>query len=305
MAENTGNSENTGDQFLDDVANSVMDDSNFFDDLEESVNGVIADPADSPPVDQVTPDLPTTPQETAEEQAPDSAAINKVDWDSEDNPYKKRYADSSRENNRNQKIIQENQQYSAIIDVMKKDPGLVDNVRTYLEGGTTKSAKEEMNLGEDFVFDADEAFGDPGSKSAQVFNRVVDRIVDAKINQSEQKVAGVMQQESKKREQGEAAKKWMKENNMSEKDFSAMMEKANAHTISYDDINLILNKDRFAKNVASEQKKAVERQVENVRKATTPSVSATANADAAAITEEDQIFSSLLSMEKDEGLFDS
>ena len=305
MAENTGNSERTEDQFLDEVANSVMDDSNFFDDLEESVNGVIADPADSPPVEQVTPDLPTTPQETAEEQAPDSAAINKVDWDSDENPYKKRYADSSRENNRNQKIIQENQQYSAIIDVMKKDPGLVDNVRTYLEGGTTKSAKEEMNLGEDFVFDADEAFGDPSSKSAQVFNRVVDRIVDAKINQSEQKVAGVMQQESRKREQGEAAKKWMKENNMSEKEFSAMMEKANAHTISYDDINLILNKDRFAKNVASEQKKAVERQVENVRKATTPSVSATANADAAAITEEDQIFSSLLSMEKDEGLFDS
>ena len=306
MAENTGNSEGTGADFLDEVADSVMDDSNFFDNLEESVNGVIADPADTPPVEQVTPASETTPVATAPEvvETPDSPAIDKVDWDSESNPYKKRYADSSRENTKNQDVLRENERYGAIIDVMKKDPGLVDNVRNYLEGNT-KSAKEELNLDDDFVFDADDAFGDPNSKSAQVFSNVVNRIVDQKVSQSENKVANVMQQETQKRNQGELAKKWWKDNDMSKEDFSTMMQKANAHTISYDDINLILNKDRYAKNVASNQKKEVEKQVQNVRAAATPSVSASGNVDTSAITEEDQVFSALLGMEKDEGLFDS
>ena len=78
MAENTGNSEGTGADFLDEVADSVMDDSNFFDNLEESVNGVIADPADTPPVEQVTPASETTPVATAPEvvETPDSPAID-------------------------------------------------------------------------------------------------------------------------------------------------------------------------------------------------------------------------------------
>ena len=306
MAENTGNSEETGADFLDEVADSVMDDSNFFDNLEESVNGIIADPADTPPVEQVTQASETTPVATAPEvvETPDSPAIDKVDWDSESNPYKKRYADSSRENTKNQDSLRENEKYGAIIDVMKKDPGLVNNVRDYLEG-SQKSAKDELGLGEDFVFDADDAFGDPNSKSAQVFSNVVNKIVDQKVSHSENRVANAMEQESKTRNQGELAKKWCSENDMSKEDFSKMMSKANAHTISYDDINLILNKDRYAKNIASNQKKAVEKQVQNVRAVATPSVSASGNVDTSAITEEDQVFGALLGMEKDEGLFDS
>jgi len=302
MAENTGNSQITDDALMDEVANSVMDDSNFFDDLEESVNGTIADPGtDAPQRDeQVTRE--TTPQQVA----PDSVETDTVDWDSDANPYKKRYADSSRENTKNQEYIQDNQKYNAILDVMKKDPGLVDNVRQYLQnGGKPQSMKDALNLDEDFIFDPDEAFSDPNSKSAAVFSNAVNRMVDAKIKNTENKVANAMQADNTARNQRTAAKKWMKDNNMSEKNFADMMNKANAHTISYDDINLILNKDKFAKNVASNSKKDIQSQVKAARANATPNVVAGGNADTTELTVEDQIFDSLKNLDAGDTLFDS
>ena len=114
-----------------------------------------------------------------------------------------------------------------------------------------------------------------------------------------------MTAEAKSRDQRGAAKNWMKENNMSEGDFATMMNEANKHTISYDDINLILNKDRFAKNVASNTKKDVAKQVQNVRDASIPAVAAAGSADVSDLTTEDKIFDSLLNLDSNDNLFDS
>ena len=305
MAEKVTQTEQTKD-FMDEVADAVMDDSSgFFEELEQSVNGAIADPvAGDPQEEKVTQDLEATQVEKVANQDSNEEKIV-VDWDSDDNPYKKRYADSSRENNKNQQILKENEKYSAILNVMKKDPGLVDNVRQYLEKGPARTPKEQLGLDDDFIFDADEAFSDPNSKSAQVFSRVVNQIVDRKVANTENKVAEAMQQESAARTKRAQAKAWMKKNNMSEKEFAQMMDRAQKHQITYDDMNLILNKDKFAKNVASSQKKQVAEQIKNVQESSTPSVAGTGSVDTDEQSTEDKIFNSLLSLDNKNSLFDS
>ena len=301
---------NKDDNFLDDVAASVMSDSgDFFDNLEQSVNGLVADPGTgAPPMqEEVTQDLKVEGDEPNANVNPDSVEDKTVDidWDSDSNPYKKRYTDSSRENSKNQEMIKENEQYSAILNVMKKDPNLVTHVRDYLENGPKRSPKEQLGLSEDFVFDPDDAFGDPNSQSAQVFERVVNKIVDQKVSNTEQKVANAMKADQTSRQNRALARQWMEKNGMSEQEFAAMMDKADKHQISYDDINLILNKDKFAKNVASNQKKQVAEQIENVRKSTTPAVSSTASVDATEISVEDKIFDSLRNLDTQDNLFES
>tara|TARA_Y100001973_G_scaffold28904_2_gene43584 strand:+ start:1478 stop:2404 length:927 start_codon:yes stop_codon:yes gene_type:complete len=300
---------NTEDNFLDDVANAVMSDSgDFFENLDQSVNGVIADPGTGAPQDnRVTQDLSTEAEKPQDSVNPDSERTKTVDidWDSDDNPYKKRYADSSRENTKNQQALEENQQYNAIINVMKKDPNLVETVRDYLENGPKRSPKEQLGLSEDFIFDPEDAFGNPNSESAQVFEKVVNRIVDQKTQQTESKMANAMKAENDARTKRALANKWMQENNMSEEEFATMMDKANKHEISYDDINLILNKDKFAKKVASNQKKDVAQQIANVRKSATPQVSGTGSVDATEISVEDKIFDSLRNLDSQDNLFDS
>ena len=293
------------DDFLDGVADAVMGDSDdFFDNLEQSVNGIIADPATGDPQQpQVTQDsMPAT----TEQVTPDSEETKnvEVDWDSDNNPYKKRYQDSSRENTKNYKALKENEQYNAIINVMKKDPGLINHVRGYLENGG-QPTNNDLGIDEDFVFDPDEAFSDPNSKSSQVFNRAVNNIVQQKVGESEAKIANAMKAEQAAKVKRAGARAFMKKSGMSESEFATMMDKANKHTISYDDINLILNKDKFAKNVASDSKKEVAKQIANVQRSSTPAVAGKGGADTPNISEEDRIFDSLISMEKNNNLFDS
>tara|TARA_R110002012_G_scaffold272092_3_gene457549 strand:- start:921 stop:1835 length:915 start_codon:yes stop_codon:yes gene_type:complete len=303
MTEKVTQTEQTND-FMDDVANAVMDDSSgFFEELEQSVNGTIADPGTGDPQEkQVTQDL-EAPKEVAENQDSNKDK-DVVDWEDEGNPYKKRYADSTRENSKNQQVLRENEKYNAILNVMKKDPGLVDNVRQYLEKGPSQSPKEQLGLDEDFIFDPDEAFTDPNSKSAQVFSNVVNRIVDRKVQATENKVATAMQEDTAARQKRAEARTWMKKNNMTEKEFAKMMDQAQKHQISYDDMNLILNKDKFAKNVAANEKKQVAEQIKNVQASSTPSIAAQGSADNTNISTEDKIFNSLLGLDNNDNLFE-
>ena len=271
---------------VNDVMASGSDD--YFEQLEKQVNGGIYE--DTQKEEQVTPDQPQVEVQDSME-GTDSAA----DWESDDNPYKKRYSDSSRENAKNQKMIEDNSQYNALIDVMKKDPGLLDTVKGYLETG----GQVKQNLPEDFIFDPDEAFQDPNSTSAKVFTNAVQGIVNNAVSKSTQAMGNRMEAEKVAEQNNREAEAWMKANNMSKEDFAVMMDKASSHTISYDDINLILNKDTVKKNVARGTKKVVIKQMKNVRK-TPNTVSATGSADTTDITEDDQVFNAIKGLDTDD-----
>ena len=287
MEDNKGNS----DDFFDQVAEKVSDSGDFFEDLEQQVNPAIYDDKED---NSVTKEQ-VTPEATAH---PDSDDERGIDWDSDDNPYKKRYSDSSREAQNWKGQAESNKQYDAIINVMKKDPGLIDTVQNYLENGGQKTS-----LPEDFIFDPDEAMTDPNSTSAKVFRDQVERIVSQRVGQTEKQMNDKMTQAENVRQTKAEARKWMKSKGMSEEEFASMMAKADQHTISYDDIYTILNQDKIKKNVSKSTKKDMMRQMESVRQAPT-TASGTGSADAEGITEDDRIFDYIKSVNND-NLFDS
>jgi hypothetical protein len=291
MSKNQGNSEEQ--QTVDAVMNA--DSGNFFDDLEKNVNSVV--------YDDVQDDSATSEQVTSVESGQNSDASKGVDWDSDDNPYKKRYSDSSREAQKLAQTNKDNEQYGAIINVMKKDPKLIETVQDYLQnGGQPQSVKEQYKLGDDFVFDPDDAFSNPQSQSAQVFDRVVEKIVDRKVQQAENNMSNKIQQTEADRGKRAEARQWMKNNNMTEKEFASMMDKADKHKITYDDINLILNKDRVQQNVANSTKKQMAEQMKNAR--TVPQTASAVNsAETGEVAVEDQIFNAMKGLDSTDNLF--
>ena len=302
--ENEGNSENT---FFDDVAEGVMSDSDFFEDLEQSANGAIYDDgaidSTEDTTNKVTPEVQPPPM--AEEVNEDSAISGGIDWDSDSNPYKKRYSDSSREAQNLKTKVDDDAQYSAIIDVMKQDPALIDKVRSHINGEQPKNIREALNVPEDFVFDADEAFSDPNSPSAKLFNAAVDSKVQGQIAASEQKVVNSIANEKAEAANKADAERWMNDNKMSSDDFTTMMDKASNHKISYDDINLILNGANVKKNVAKQAKSSVTKQMANARKNAPPTASHTGSVNTGDISEDDRIFDALKNLDEGNNLFDS
>ena len=280
-----------------DVQDAVMnaDSGSFFDDLEKQVNKGIYDEVDI---------SNTTAKEQATPLSKEVSKSNGIDYESDDNPYKKRYSDSSREAQKLSEAAKDNAQYDAIINVMKKDPRLVDTVKDYLEHGPKeKSLKEEIGIPDDFVFDPDDAFSDPKSPSAQVFDRAVDRVVNDRLKHTETKVAKTLSARDAKAKTRDEAYKWMTENNVSEGEFEDMMKKATNYKIGYDDIFFLLNKDKVKNNISKSTKQGMAEQMKNVR-SIPQTASGTGSADVSDITEEDRIFNNIKNMDSN-GLFDS
>lgn len=91
---------------------------------------------------------------------------------------RKRYEDSSREGKRLAQQLREIEPLMPLINALQNDDGLLKVVSSYLQGGDTpkgKSVKEALSLGDDFVFDVDEALDNPDSKSAKALNALVEQ----------------------------------------------------------------------------------------------------------------------------------
>ena len=177
---------------------------------------------------------------------------------------------------------------------MKNDSGLVEHVRNYLvEGGQpAKSIQEELNLGEDFQFDQQEAMTDPESDSAKLMNAHVDSLV-------QQRVGEMVSTEQSRAQQIYAAKQaeqkeleFKQKHNMSDEDFANFKEQAKNHIMTLDDIATILNKDTTAKNVASSTKKEMLNQMKNVRNM--PTSASGANSQGTVVSEDRNVFDSIL-----------
>ena len=256
-----GNSE----QVVEEVMDTIVEDSNadFFDALETQVNGAIQDaPAEQaevqePVSEQVTPEMDTSPREVP--QTPS------LDWDDEGNPYKVRYSDSTREA---QKLKAENNKlkpYESLINVLEQDAELVNVVRDYLDKGTKPNMKESLNLGDDFVFDMDEAISDPNSKSAQVFNSYVDRVASKRVSETISTERQKAKQAAQKRNLQSQTKKFVKANEMNEGQFKELSAWAQTHQLSWDDIHYLKNRDKANTKIANNSKQQVLDQMKNVK----------------------------------------
>ena len=255
----------------------------FFNDLENQVNGGIIDETaevtqqNISGSEQVTHNTQNVGSENVD--LPASAG---TDW-------KKRYEDSSREAVRLSEQYKNVEPFVPVLEAMKNDSGLVDHVRDYLKNGgkPAKSVQEQLGLGEDFVFDAND-ITDPDSDSAKVMNAHVDTMVKQRVGQmlsAEKKRAQQIQQVQARASE---EREFMKKHNMSETDFTTFKEKAQQHVMTLDDVNYLLNRNQNNTNVANSTKADMLNQMKNVRNM--PTSASGANSQGTQRSESDEVF---------------
>ena len=254
-----GNSE----QVVEEVMDTMVEDSNadFFDALETQVNGAIQDA----PAEQAEVQEPVSEQVTPEVDSSSREVPQTPNWEDESNPYKVRYSDSTREAQRIKAKNDKLEPYESLIGVLEQDAELVDIVRGYLDKGTKPDMKQSLDLGDDFVFDMDEAISDPNSKSAQVFNTIVDKRADQKAGDRIAAERQKAQQAAQKRNMQSQTKQFVDANKMSKDEFSELSKWAQTHQLSWDDINYLKNRDKANAKIANNSKQQVLDQMKNVQ----------------------------------------
>lgn len=277
------------DQFEDTFAKGSEGDE-FFNALDKNVNGAIIDEK----IPQATRQESSDPEQATHSTQEDGSN----QWDDDNNPYKKRYSDSSREAVNLKGQLKELEPFVPVLEAMKKDSGLVDHVRDYLVNGgqPAKTIQEKLNLGEDFMFDQSEAMSDPDSDSAKLMNAHVDSIVQqrvgAMLQAEKQQSAKIQQARARKSEELE----FMKRNNMTEDQFADFKNKAKSHRMTLDDVNYLLNRDKVAQNTANATKADMMNQMKNVRNMPT-SASGVNSAGKPKKSQEDRVFDAMLGMD--------
>ena len=252
-----GNSE----QVVEEVMDTMVEDSNadFFDALETQVNGAIqdapAEQAQEPVSDQVTPEVDSSSREVPQNS----------NWEDESNPYKVRYSDSTREAQRMKAKNDKLEPYESLINVLEQDAELVNVVRDYLDKGTKPNVKESLDLGDDFVFDMDEAISDSSSKSAQVLNTYVDRVAEKRVSDTISAERQKAQQAAQKRNLQSQTKQFVDANKMNKDEFSDLSKWAQTHQLSWEDIYFLKNRDKANAKIANNSKQQVLDQMKNVQ----------------------------------------
>ena len=223
---------------------SEDDSGDFFSALDQSINGEIIEPSQS-----TSDNSDNTQMSPSEVQQQD------------DDVLQKRYSDSSREAQRLNGKLKEIEPYMPILDAMREDPNLITHVRDYFEGGgqTPQKMANQLELPEDFTFDAEDAFSTPDSDSAKVLGATVDGIVQQRLGQA---LKG--QQSENKRLAKETA--FRQTHEMSDEQWSTFVDFAKSKSLELDDIYYLMNRknrdtqiaDNTRQQVASQMRKSQE-----------------------------------------------
>jgi hypothetical protein len=264
----------------------VADSGDFFESLDREVNGMILD---SNEVDNV------------EEQVtqPLVAPSVNVGTDDHQHDWEKRYKDSSREAQKMKERLEEVSEFAPLIDRLKDDTGMVDAIRQYVEGGSKpQDVKQALDLPEDFVFDLDEAVTDKNSMSAKALEHTISGVVDHRVNTRLQQDDQTRKQDVRKSQKASEAQEFKDRMKMTDDTYTNMMDWANKHETSLEDIYYLQNRDSRDQNVAKGAKNEMLKQMKSVREI--PGSVSNHNATVAEFKHDDMVFDSLKSV--DEGL---
>jgi hypothetical protein len=252
----------------------------FFSSLDTSVNGGI----------QEEPELIQTTSEQGGNapQSPSEVQQQSVDNDT----LQKRYSDSSREAKRLNGKLQEIEPYMPILDAMREDPNLIQHVRNYFEGGgqAPQTMSEQLELPEDFVFDADDAFGTPDSDSAKVLGATVDGIVQRRLNTALQ---------SQKTENQRLAKEtaFRQKHKMTDEEWGSFVDFAKSKSLELDDIYFLKNRQNRDANIADNTRQQM---AEQMRKAQAqPRSLATAGSTPVEQSPDDSVFDAIAGLDSE------
>jgi len=254
-----------------------LESGDFFESLDNSVNGGIIDSEYSQSTSQNLGDNTSASPSGVQEQGEDAL--------------QKRYSDSSREAKRLNGKLTEIEPYMPILDAMREDPNLITHVRNYFEGGgqAPESMAQNMELPEDFSFDPDAAFSDPKSDSAKVFGATVDGIVQRRLNNE----LGKQKTENQRLARETAFKSKV---DMTETEWSTFVDFAKNKSLELDDIYYLMKRKERESNIADNARDQVATQMRKVQEQ--PRSLATAGSAQVEQSQDDQVFDTLLGIDQ-------
>ena len=257
------------------------DSSDFFAELDKSVNGGIMDDANAN----------ETSLSSDESSNMDTSQITNEAQTEDVETLKKRYADSSSEGKRLNQRLSELEPYMPILDEMRKDPNLVSHVKGYFEDGgqAPESMVEKMKLGEDFIFDPDDAISNPESDSGKVLNATIDGVVQRRLNN----------ELSKQKQEFNLERRiddFRNKHNMSDSEWSEFKTFADNQKLSLDDIYYLKNRGQNGDAMARNNGNRALNQVRNSQQK--PKSLATQGSAKVETSEEGQIFDAILGIDK-------
>jgi hypothetical protein len=275
MAPESNNSQANFDEMSDD----------FFSALDSSVNGGILDES-SPLTSDISSDNTLASPSEVQPQVSDPTEVVDVET------IQKRYSDSSREAKRLNSQLQELEPYMPILDAMRDDPNLITHVRNYFEGGgqTPQNMAEKLNLPEDFVFDADDAFATPQSDSAKVLGATIDGIVERRLGKA---------LKGQKTENHRLAKEatFRQKHEMNDDTWSTFVDFAKSKSLELDDIYYLMNRKGRDGKIADSTRREMQDKMREVQQQ--PGSLATTGGAQVEKSPDDRVFEVLLGAESE------
>ena len=275
MSEQVGNASQAPESKSVQDAVMGMSSNDFFESLDNQVNGGILEP--SQPTSEQSGNTQTSPNVEVQNEVPN----NNLDT------LQKRYSDSSREAKRLNSKLKELEPYMPILDAMREDPNLISHVRNYFEGGgqTPETLNQQLNLDEDFVFDAEEAFGKPDSDSAKVLGATIDGVVQRRLS-------NVLQ--SQKQENAKMAKEaqFKQKMNMSEDEWRNFTEFAKSKSLELEDIYYLMNRKNRDVQIADNARQEIHNKMREVQQQ--PATLATQGSTPVEKSSDDKVFDTIL-----------
>ena len=268
-----------------DVQDSIFDageSEDFFTALDSSVNGGIQDEQELTQLTSEEGD--NTPQSPSE--------VQQQSDDVGQEALQKRYSDSSREAKRLNGQLKELEPYMPILDAMREDPNLIQHVRNYFEGGgqAPQNMSEKLELPEDFVFDADDAFSTPESDSAKVLGATVDGIVQRRLNNTLQ-----TQRTENQRLAKETA--FRQQHEMSDDEWKDFVDFAKSKSLELEDIYFLKNRENREANIADNTRQQM---ADQMRKAQDqPRSLATAGSTPVEQSPDDSVFDAIVGLDSE------
>ena len=254
---------------------SINDGGDFFEALDQSVNGGILDEPSQSTSESQSDNTLTSPSEVQ------SNVSENIDT------LKKRYGDSSREAKKLSGKLKELEPYMPILDAMREDPNLVSHVRNYFEGGgqTPQNMAERLELPEDFEFDSDDAFKDPDSNSAKVLGATIDGVVQRRLN-------GALK--GQRAENSKLAKEtsFRQKHNLSDEEWEDFVEFAKSKSLELEDIYTLKNMGSRDEKIADDTRRQMQDKMRDVQQQ--PGSLATTGGAQVESSPDDAIFNSIL-----------
>ena len=252
-----------------------MNSEDFFESLDNQVNGGILEPSQTTSVQSGN--TQSSPNVEVQNEVPD----NNLDT------LQKRYSDSSREAKRLNGKLKELEPYMPILDAMREDPNLINHVRNYFEGGgqTPETMNQKLNLDEDFVFDAEEAFGKPDSDSAKVLGATIDGIVQRRLGNA---------LKTQKNENAKLAREaqFKQKMNMTDEQWKEFVDYAQSKSLELEDIYFLMNRKNRDEQIANNARQEIHNKMREVQQQ--PTTLATQGSTVVEQSTDDKVFDTIL-----------